>query len=237
MEISSTQIKTLEQAIGYHFNNQDFLTESLSHPSLKQHSAKSGSVKNYERLELLGDSILSFVITEILFKNYSNHAEGKLAKIRSHLICKEMLCNVASKLDLAEYIIMTHGEEVSGGRTNPNNIENAMEALIAAVYLDSDIATTKVIINNLWSEFLSSINLVHLDPKTTLQEFGQSKFGCKPKYEIVKREGLAHSSIFTVMVQIHDYQETAQGHSVKAAEKEAAQKLLNSLGITQLLNN
>ena len=231
MKISHTQ--KLEQSIVYNFNDNNLLIESLSHPSLKQHSVQKTYIKNYERLELLGDSILSFVITEILFKNFSTHTEGKLAKIRSHLICKETLCKIANKLNLAEYIIMTHGEELSGGRTNPNNIENTMEALIAAIYLDSNIDIIRTIINNLWSEFLSNTDLIGFDPKTTLQELAQSKFKCKPIYEVIKKEGLAHAILFTVRVKIDNYTETGQGYSVKKAEKEASQKLLNNLGNEQ----
>ena len=227
MKISHVQ--KLEQSIGYNFHDNNLLIESLSHPSLKQHSVKNAYIKNYERLELLGDSILCFIITEILFKNFSTHTEGKLAKIRSHLICKETLCKIANKLNLADYIIMTHGEELSGGRANSNNIENTMEALIAAIYLDSNIDVVKTIIYNLWSESLSNTDLIGFDPKTTLQELVQSKFGCKPIYEVIKKEGLAHSSLFTVIVKIHHYKETGQGYSIKKAEKEASQKLLNIL--------
>jgi ribonuclease-3 len=231
--MKTSLIQKLELSIGYNFIDNNLLIESLSHPSLKQHSTKSDSIKNYERLELLGDSILSFVITEILFKNFSLYNEGKLAKIRSHLICKEMLCNIANKLNLAEYIIMTHGEELGGGRTNPNNIENTMEALIGAIYLDSNINVVKTIIHNLWSEFLSNPDLIIFEPKTTLQELTQSKFGCKPIYKIIKKEGLAHSTFFTIMVTVNEYTGIGQGYSVKKAEKEAAEKLLTNLGITK----
>jgi dsRNA-specific ribonuclease len=121
---------------------------------------------------------------------------------------------------------MTHGEEISGGRSNPSNIENSMEALICAIYLDSNLDITRLIIKNLWAEFLSSIDLAGIDPKTTLQEWSQSHGNFKPIYEIVKKEGPPHLPTFTVMVKIHDYQQIGQGSSVKAAEKEAAKKLL-----------
>jgi ribonuclease-3 len=232
-----THINKLEESIGYHFIDHNLLTEALSHPSLKQHATKNDSVKNYERLELLGDSILSFVITEILFKNFSLYSEGKLAKIRSHLVCKERLCDIANSLNLAEYIIMTYGEELGGGRTNPNNIENAMEALIGAIYLDSDINVVKKIIHNLWAEFLLAPDLAISDPKTTLQELTQAKFGCKPIYEVINKEGLAHSTLFTVKVTVNNHYEIGRAYSVKKAEKEAAEKFLTKFSVTNTDDN
>ncbi|WP_425363326.1 ribonuclease III [Candidatus Tisiphia endosymbiont of Hybos culiciformis] len=224
----------LEQDIGYSFNNKDFLLEALSHPSLKQHVLKHGIQKNYERLEWLGDAIISFVITEILFKNFSTYDEGKLAKIRACLVCKESLCKVAARINLADYIIMTCGEELLGGRQNPNNIENTMEALIAAIYLDSNIDTIKKIIYDLWYEFIDIIDLADYDPKSTLQELAQKKGTAKPVYQVIKREGSPHATTFTVLVQMDEYQQTGTGHSVKEAEKVAARKLMNYLNNLKL---
>ncbi len=226
--ISSAQIQNLQNSLGYSFKDSNLLIEALSHPSLKQNALPSVTQKNYERLELLGDAILGFIITEILFKNFTHYDEGQLAKHRSFLVCKDTLYNVGTKLNLAEYIIMTRGEEVSGGRTNPNNIENAMEALISAIYLDSNIDTTKQIVSNLWSEFLS-IKDFATDPKTSLQEWVQSSGHSKPVYEVIKKDGSAHLPIFTVAVSAQSYRETGQGNSVKAAEKKAARKLLEML--------
>ncbi|WP_341749626.1 ribonuclease III [Candidatus Tisiphia endosymbiont of Sialis lutaria] len=228
-ESALSTLEKLEQDIGYNFNNKDFLLEALSHPSLKQHTVKHGVQKNYERLELLGDTIINFVITEILFKNFSTYDEGKLAKIRAYLVCKELLCKVAAKINLSDYIIMTYGEELLGGRQNPNNIENTMEALIAAIYLDSNIDAVKKIVNDLWYEFIDIIDLADYDPKSTLQELAQKKGTKKPVYQVIKREGSPHSSIFTVLVQMDEYQQTGTGHSVKEAEKVAARKLMNYL--------
>jgi ribonuclease III len=222
-------MKELEKAINYYFNNQNLLLEALSHPSLRQHVTKNAPSRDYERLELLGDSIIGFVITEIIFKNYSNFDEGKLAKIKAYLVCKDMLCKVADTINLANYIIMTHGEEASGGRLNPNNIENTMEALIAAIYLDSNIDTVKLVIKDLWSDFLFNIDLSSSDPKTALQELSQSIDHNQPIYEVIQKEGSAHSPIFTVLVRVNQYEQKGQGRSVKAAEKDAAEKLLKLL--------
>ncbi|MDN3030137.1 MULTISPECIES: ribonuclease III [Rickettsieae] len=228
-ELTLSAPEKLEQDIGYSFNDKNFLLEALSHPSLKQNTLKHGIQKNYERLELLGDTIINFAITEILFKNFSTYNEGKLAKIRAYLVCKELLCKVAAKINLSDYIIMTYGEELLGGRQNPNNIENTMEALIAAIYLDSNIDTVKKIIYDLWYEFIDIIDLADYDPKSTLQELAQKKGSEKPVYQVIKREGSPHAAIFTVLVQMDEYQQTGTGHSVKEAEKVAARKLMNYL--------
>lgn len=226
---SDKQLSELEQLINYHFKNKSLLIEALSHPSLKQHGHRASPHRNYERLELLGDTILGFVITDILFKNFTEFDEGKLARIRSNLVCKDMLCRVAAKLNIADYIIMTEGEEISGGRGNPSNIENAMEALIAAIYLDSDIYTAQRIIQNLWQEFLNSKELSYTDPKTALQEWAQSRRYNKPTYTVIDRSGPAHLPNFVVSVSVENYEAKGEGNAIKIAEKIAAKKLLHSL--------
>jgi ribonuclease III len=234
--ISLEKLEELQKTLKYNFKNIDFLIQSLSHPSLRQHIQKHKIVKDNERLELLGDSIIGFVITEIIYKNFANYNEGKLATIKSHLICKEMLCKVAGKINLADYIIMTHGEEASGGRNNPNNIENATEALIAAIYLDSDIENTKLIVKNLWAEFFGNEDLTHTDPKSALQELVQSIGHTKPVYVVKSKSGSSHAPVFIVEVAINKHMATGEGHSIKAAEKIAAEKLLNILQNKNLKN-
>ncbi|GAA5251858.1 ribonuclease III [Candidatus Rickettsia kedanie] len=220
----------LEKLLGYSFKNQELLIEALSHPSLRQHHEYKYD-KDYERLEFLGDAVLNLVVTEILFRNFANYNEGNLAKMRSYLVCKETICVVGTKLTLKDYIIMTYGEEVAGGRDNPNNIENATEALIAAIYLDSNIETTRNIIGRLWAEFIKIQNLTDYDydPKTALQELAQASSHHLPIYRLIKREGAAHSSTFTVLVKVQDYEQTGTGHSIKEAEKNAARDLLHRL--------
>lgn len=220
--------RELEKLLGYSFKNKALLTEALSHPSLRQHHEYKAN-KDYERLEFLGDAVLNLIITEILFNNFKEYNEGNLAKIRSYLVCKETICVVGAKLGLKNYIIMTHGEEIAGGRDNPNNIENVTEALIAAIYLDSDITTIHNIIGKLWAEFIKVKDLTDYDPKTALQEWAQSKDHHIPIYRLIKREGVAHLSTFTVSVKINGYEQTGKGHSIKEAEKNAARELLHRL--------
>lgn len=235
--MSNKPFDTLEETLEYSFINKRLLMEALSHPSLKQHISKNKTPeateeKNYERLELLGDALLGFIITEFLFKHFAHHNEGALAKIKSYLVCKEMLCTVAAKIKLADYIIMTQGEEASGGRQNTNNIENTMEALIAAIYLDSDIEIVRNVIKRLWAEFLLWANLKDLpenDPKTALQEWSQSKQNVKPMYKVIDKKGTAHFPDFTVEVEVLGLKAIGSGHSVKTAEKDAAKHLLEKI--------
>ncbi len=224
---SKDYITKLEKSINYQFKNHELLHEALSHPSLKQHESEWN--KTYERFEILGDAILGFIITEILFNTYQKSDESVIAKIKSHLVSKKTICDVAKKINLANFIIMTKGEENSGGRVNLNNVENTMEALIAAIYLDGGIENIKIVVTKLWSEFLQDFDLNQIDPKTSLQEWSQgNKYGM-PHYEIISKTGLDHMPHFTVCAHAGPYKKNGEGSSIKTAEKEAARKLLFKL--------
>lgn len=228
--VSHEKIRALQVALGYSFKDESILIQALSHPSLRQHIASTDDVTiDNERLELLGDSVIGFVITELIYKNFANYNEGKLATVKSHLVCKDMLCKIGLKINLEDSIIMTHGEEVSGGRDNPSNIENAVEAVMAAIYLDSDIEVVTNIIKKLWHEYLDAPDLAQNDTKSALQELVQSMGPFKPIYEVKSRSGSAHAPVFEVEVEVQGRTQSGSGHSIKAAEKEAASKMLKVL--------
>lgn len=229
MHIRKDLLELLQSRINYHFRNLDLLVEALSHPSLKQLSNVE-SHKDYERLEFLGDSILNFIITEILFQHFPSYDEGKMAKTKALLVCKDTLYNIGVNLDIGDVIIMTNGEEISGGRENKNNIENAIEALIAAIYLDGGINVVKKFIGSLWESLLSEDNIKLADPKSALQEWSQSKSMSIPLYEVVSRSGESHSPTFVVRVVIEDLDpEYGEGKSIKEAQKAAAMKFLSRI--------
>lgn len=231
---SKEHILQLEKLLDYQFKNLDLVHEALSHPSLKQHESKWR--KDYERFEMLGDAILGFLITEILFNKYKKSEEGNLAKIKAYLVSKDTICRVAGKINLANFIIMTKGEEVSGGRLNPGNIENTMEALIGAVYLDSNIDSARIVVTKLWSEFLHDFDINQMDPKTSLQEWSQShKYGM-PHYDILSQDGPVHMPSFTVRVSSGPHKEIGHGNSIKYAQKDAAKKLLDKVTTKHLLD-
>lgn len=216
----------LEKALGYNYKNIKLLEEAISHPSLKQQSKYGELQLNYERLELLGDAILGLIITEILFDKFVHYDEGEIAKVKAYLVCRDTLVKVGKKINLGYHIIMTKGEEVGGGRENPGNIENVMEAIIASIYLDGGMETARKLVEDLWSNLLSNINFSEIDPKTWLQEWAQGNRHEIPLYEVIDKKGPVHVPIFTVRVTVGPYQHTGTGGSIKLAEKDAARSLL-----------
>lgn len=216
-------IINLEKSIGYKFKDLSLLTEALTHPSLKQKRVK---VKDYERLELLGDAVLGFLVTEILYFNFENVSEGMIARMKAHLVSKEVLSNVADSIGIADHILMTPGEESSGGRVNYSNLENATEALIAAVYLDGGIEVARKIVKDFWGGIIHNTNFDLVDPKGFLQELLQEK-KLSPSYILKNREGPAHDPIFTVEVVAENYKSLGVGKSIKAAQKNAAENFID----------
>ncbi|MGC0371573.1 MAG: hypothetical protein DGJ47_000262 [Rickettsiaceae bacterium] len=221
-----SSITKLEAKLDYQFQNYDLIEEALSHPSLKQHTA---SAKNYEKLEILGDSILGFLATEMIFHSSEKLNEGDIAKIKAHIVSREVISKVAKQINLAQHIIMTPGEEKSGGRINASNLENSMEALIAAIYLDSNISTTQKIVRSLWSKHMSNIDLNNTDPKSQLQELCHKELKETPQYKVINRHGEDHSPLFEVEVRVSSCYQTAKDNSVKKAEKRAAKLLIQQL--------
>lgn len=215
----------LQGQLGYFFKDDALLKEALYHPSLKQHNGKPSI--NYERLEFLGDTILNFIMTEAIFMRFRSKDEGVLAPIRAYLVCKDTICTVAAPLMLGEYIVMTKGEELSGGRNNPNNIENVMEAIIAAIYLDGGMEKVRQVVLSLWDNILLQ-NLMSMitDYKSSLQEWSQEKFAVLPQYSIVSKAGNSHEPWFKVMVRVIGTEpEYGEGRSIKVAEKMAAERM------------
>ncbi len=137
-------LKTLQVALGYQFNDETLLTRSLTHRSVDKN--------NNERLEFLGDAILSFVMADVLFKRYPHLSEGQLSRVRSGLVSGVMLAQVARKLDLGSYLLLGQGEVSSGGRERDSILADAVEALIGAVYLDSGIKQAKCFVIALFNE-------------------------------------------------------------------------------------
>ncbi len=222
-------MRELTESLGYQFNNQALLEEALTHPSysLNHHTY---SHLNYQRLEFLGDAVLGFVITELLIKLYTKEDEGSLAKRRSALVCKDTLVRISLKLDLGKHLIMTHGEDNAGGRTNSHNLEDALEAIIGAIYLDGGIEQARGFINRFWLEIISQMQEVPKDPKTALQEWAQRHGRAIPKYTIIDSGGPAHAPFFTIEVSMDGYEKvSARAQNKKSAQKLAAIALLKQI--------
>lgn len=215
--------------IDYTFKNKDLLSEALTHPSLCNDQNNKGL--NYERLEFLGDRVLGLAISEILFKKHPDLNEGQLAVIHANLVNSKCIADVAKKINLGDMIIMDHGEESIGGRSNPKNLENAMEAMIGAIYLDSNYETTSNIIYSLWEDYIKvSASMNKRDNKSELQEWCQQRHLPLPVYSVSDQSGPSHSPLFKMLVEINDmYQGEGIGKSKKTAELDAAGNLLNKL--------
>jgi ribonuclease-3 len=212
----------LENKIGYIFKNKKLLTQALSHSSSKKHKT---SIDN-ERLEFLGDSVLGLLISEILFSNYPDENEGKLAKRRAATVCRDSLCLIAKEISLGEYLILGTGEEQIGGRDNKANLENALEALTAAIYLDGGIESARNFANKLFTSFIANMESPPKDPKSKLQEWAQSRGYGLPKYEVTSITGPSHEPQITVKVTLNDYVAENVSSSRKEAERMVAEKIL-----------
>jgi ribonuclease III len=210
----------------YKFKNINLLKIALTHPSAVKNKVKDIS---YERMEFLGDSILNVVIADIVYHKFTNHSEGQLSIILANLVNSKTIVMVAKKLDLGNKIILDNGEEQSGGRENPNNLENALEAIIASIYLDSDFSTIKNIISKWWADFFIDIDkLFQKDYKSQLQELLQKRYKILPKYITEDRDGEPHEPTFTISVSFKNkYKFEAQGKTKKEAEQGAAKEMLN----------
>jgi ribonuclease-3 len=181
----------LQHILEYQFVNPMLLTEALSHPSLHGNNEFLG--KDYERMEFLGDSVINLIVTDILYHKFKSHVEGDLAKMRAYLISKDFMVKIANNISLSDYIIIGSSEEISGGRHNPNNLENVLEAICGAIYLDGGIEQATKVVSKFWDQFITDDIASFSDPKTTLQELLQERGLPLPKYEIKSKDGPSHS--------------------------------------------
>jgi ribonuclease-3 len=216
-------LAALSKRIGYNFNDQDILLQALTHRSAK-------GLHN-ERLEFLGDSILGFVIAEVLFNKFPEHDEGDLTRMRSSLVKGVTLAKLGRDFKLGEHLILGAGELKSGGHKRDSILEDAVEAIIGAVYLDSDEETCKALILSWFNHHLNIIKPGNeqKDPKTRLQEYLQGRKIPLPEYEVIEVSGQSHNQQFTVkcLTSVIDTEVIAKGTSRRKAEQSAAQQVLD----------
>jgi ribonuclease III len=224
----------LQNVLGIEFNDPDLLRQALIHSSYVHENSETAPVSN-ERLEYLGDAVLGLVFADMLFKKFPQYHEGRLTRLRSLLVRRSTLFRVASKVGLGDYLYLGRGEESSAGRQKPANLASALEAVIAAVYLDKRLRATKSFILDLFREEIDNLLSQKSidDYKSLLQEMVQAKKQPTPVYNIVKSSGPDHEKMFIAEVSVGE-QIIARGSgaSKKKAESEAARIALDLLDDT-----
>jgi ribonuclease-3 len=217
-------VVTLERALGHHFAEPALLRRALTHPSVDRASAQGG---DYDRLEFLGDRVLGLVIAARLHERDARAEAGELAVRFNALVRKETVAEVARALDLGAYVRVSPGERAQGGADKDAILADACEALIGAVFLDAGFEAAAAVIDRHWASRLQRSAEADKDAKTRLQEWVQARDGALPRYEIVARSGPEHAPTFTIAVHIDDHAAvTGQGNSRRAAEQDAALRLL-----------
>ena len=215
-------MKRLEALLDYHFQDPEILRLAFVHPSTQQ--------KNNQRLEFLGDAVLQFCISDLLYHRYPEWQEGPLTARRAALVCEKTLSVLARSLCLGEYLLLSHGEDLNGGRENDSVLADAMEAVLAAVFEDGGIDAAKSVIFHLFEHEENMVLAVTRNTKAELQEWLQQQGKPVPVYEITGQEGPVHRPVFHARVMAEGQElATGSGHSKQEAEKAAAKAALQIL--------
>lgn len=222
----------LESIIGIKFKNRDLLNNVFIHRSyLNEH--KNSKLASNERLEFLGDSVLSLITSVYLFKNYPNFKEGDYTEIKSSIVKMESLAEAARKIELNKYLLLSKGEERGAGRTNNNILADCFEALIAVIFLDQNFETVYLfVVNFLFKDKLDYLlkNNLYLSAKSKLQELIQGKYKTVPIYKVLEEKGPEHKRVFKIAVYFSN-KKLGEGIALskKEAEEEAAKVALQNI--------
>jgi ribonuclease-3 len=228
------KLQELQIKIDYQFDNLKLLEKALIHRSFGNENWEYKNVNN-EKLELLGDAVLDLVVTEFLYKNYMNASEGELAKLKSMIVSEPVLADISTEIGLGKYLMLSKGEELTGGRERESILGDAFEALLGSIYLDSNLDTAK----NFGLKYLK-YRIEHIDEnedlidyKTILQEYSQRVYKKIPVYKVVNELGPDHKKSFEMSVFIEDDKVIGEGigKNKKAAEQLCAKQACKQLGI------
>ncbi len=240
----------LEESLGYHFQRRELIEQALTHSSQARELESLGIASplprggDNEQLEFLGDAVLGLVTSEALFQRFPAFREGHLSKLRAHLVGQRHLQRVAEQLEVGHYLRLGRGEEKSGGRSKATLLVDALEAILAALYLDGgwaaarDFIVRTIVDPELAHMHLESSAIPVMDFKSALQEKLQANGRRQPVYTLVKEEGPEHKKTFTVEIklsepEIAEFVARAQGTTKKRAEQEAARQVLEHLASLQ----
>ncbi len=219
--MANKNLRSLEEKIGYSFNDADLLRDAMTHSSFANEHRLNKFVSN-ERLEFLGDAVLEIVVSEYLYNNYPKMPEGEMSRKRASIVCEPTLAFCSKDIELGSYLLMGKGEELTGGRTRDSIISDAMEALIGALYLDGGFANAKEFIYRFVLNDIESKQLF-FDSKTILQEMIQSITKEILSYRLVAEEGPDHNKTFSVEAIVGTrVLGSGTGRSKKLAEQMAA---------------
>ena len=218
--------ETFDRLTGYQFRRLELLEQALTHRSFSRGN-------NNERLEFLGDSILNLIISNYIYARFGEASEGELSRFRAALVKEATLAQVAREIELGDLIRLGSGELKSGGFRRDSILSDALEAVIGAIYLDSDFVQTEQVVLKLFRDRLERLDVETIlkDPKTRLQEYLQAQKMKLPAYRVTATSGRAHDQIFTVSCSLDELgiEASGRGSSRKKAEQQAAQQILNRL--------
>lgn len=219
--------KFLEDKISYKFNNLDYLKKALSHSSYVNEKNKKD--KSNERLEFLGDSVLSLIVSETLYKEFPELPEGELTKVRAIVVCEQSLADCARNITLGDFLLLGKGEILSGGRNRSSILADAFEAIISAIFLDGGFEQARdFVLTNIYGKIKKAVDGdLYLDYKTKLQEVLQKNGNVSINYETIKESGPDHNKHFIIQVVVNgEPYGRGQGSSKKEAEQIAAKQAL-----------
>jgi ribonuclease III len=223
--------KKIEKKLGLEFKDEELLKNALTHRSYLNENRGEG-LENNERLEFLGDAVLELIISANLYTKFPNKTEGELTSIRSAIVRTESLAEESRRLKIGEHILMSKGEEDSGGKDKDFILANTYEALLGAIYLDLGFEECKEFVKRTALKKLPRVisQELFIDPKTKIQELVQAKYKVTPTYKVLKEDGPDHDKSFTVALEIGEkIMARGSGLSKQKAEEEAAQKGIDKL--------
>jgi len=230
-------VEAFERRVGYRFHDRSLASSALTHRSFLNSGGPgqgpSGLKGSNERLEFLGDSVLELVVNDFLYHRYPEHQEGELTKMKSLLVSRSVLCEVARELGLGRHIFLSDAERDSGGEDRASILADGFEAVIGAIYLDGGLSVSGRFINRFLLVHTDNIlgSSDHINYKSMLQENIQEQLKTYPRYHTVSEVGPDHAKVFTVEVRVKGEElGTGQGNNKKRAEQSAAQDALGRLG-------
>jgi len=222
--------RDLQSQLGYHFRDPELLRLALTHPSVAHEQGVP--IQHNQRLEFLGDAVLQLILTRELYRNFPAFDEGPLTKARAKLVNRRSLAEKGRSLGLGNYLILSHGEEIHGGRDRPSTLADAFEAVLGAIFIDGGFDAASAFLSGLFQDALGELSVIPIleNPKGELQEFLQARSAEAPEYRVVSASGPDHDRVFECTVR-HAGVELARGvgKSKKAAESEAALAALTRL--------